>query len=68
MRLWFYDQIGFSGANFQGQVVQRHPEHAGRWLERVARATASDVVPGGRTPIGARRSRPAASSCRARRP
>ena len=34
MRIWFYDQIGFSGANFQGQVVQRHPEHAGRWLER----------------------------------
>ena len=34
MRIWFYDQIGFSGANFQGQVVQHHPEHAGRWLER----------------------------------
>src|SRR3954454_17516868 len=34
VRIWFYDQIGFSGANFQGQVVQRHPEHAGRWLER----------------------------------
>ena len=34
VRVWFYDQIGFSGANFQGQVVQRHPEHAGRWLER----------------------------------
>jgi hypothetical protein len=34
VRVWFYDQIGFSGANFQGQVVQRHPEHAGRWIER----------------------------------
>jgi hypothetical protein len=34
VRVWFYDQIGFSGANFQGQVVQSHPEHAGRWLER----------------------------------
>jgi hypothetical protein len=36
VRVWFYDQIGFSGANFQGRVVQAQPEYAGRWLERVA--------------------------------
>ena len=34
-QLWFYDQIGFSGANFQGQVVRERPEQAGRWPERV---------------------------------
>ncbi|GGX02262.1 glycosyl hydrolase [Streptomyces lomondensis] len=28
-RLWFYDQIGFSGANVQGAVTRRHPEAAG---------------------------------------
>ena len=28
-RLWFYDQIGFSGANVQGGVTRRHPEAAG---------------------------------------
>jgi len=33
--LWFYDQIGFSGANFQGQVVREHGQFAGRWIERV---------------------------------
>ncbi|MEA2293958.1 MAG: hypothetical protein QOE86_1597, partial [Solirubrobacteraceae bacterium] len=48
VRLWFYDQIGFSGANFQGQVVQRHPEHAGRWLERVDAACG---CPAGGAPI-----------------
>ncbi|MGQ4433477.1 glycosyl hydrolase [Streptomyces sp. SAS_260] len=28
-RLWFYDQIGFSGANVQGAVTRHHPEAAG---------------------------------------
>ena len=54
--LWFYDQIGFSGANFQGQVVQRHPEHAGRWLEReVVEGEGPLAVdcPAGGTPVGA---------------
>lgn len=32
MRLWFYDQIGFSGANVQGSITHRHPEAAGRNL------------------------------------
>ncbi|MCD7440896.1 hypothetical protein K4B79_22050 [Streptomyces lincolnensis] len=31
-RLWFYDQIGFSGANIQGSVTRRHPEVAGQAL------------------------------------
>ncbi|MDF2268546.1 glycosyl hydrolase [Streptomyces coacervatus] len=31
-RLWFYDQIGFSGANVQGGVTRLHPEAAGRAL------------------------------------
>ena len=54
--LWFYDQIGFSGANFQGQVVQRHPEHAGRWLEREVVEGDGELTlecPAGGTPIGA---------------
>ncbi|WP_210583579.1 glycosyl hydrolase [Streptomyces sp. GESEQ-35] len=29
IRLWFYDQIGFSGANLQGGVTGRHPEASG---------------------------------------
>lgn len=32
--LWFYDQIGFSGANLQAEIVKEHPEFSGRWLER----------------------------------
>ncbi|MEV5440641.1 glycosyl hydrolase [Streptomyces sp. NPDC052682] len=40
MRLWFYDQIGFSGANVQGAVTRRHPEAAGRAL-RTRTATVS---------------------------
>jgi hypothetical protein len=35
--LWFYDQIGFSGANLQAEIVKGRPEFAGRWLERTAR-------------------------------
>ena len=54
--LWFYDQIGFSGANFQGQVVRRHPEHAGRWLGRETVEGEGELsleCPPGGTPIGA---------------
>lgn len=35
--IWFYDQIGFSGANLQGEIVKERPEFAGRWLERTVR-------------------------------
>ncbi|MDH6520952.1 hypothetical protein M2163_002062 [Streptomyces sp. SAI-135] len=44
-RLWFYDQIGFSGANVQGGITRRHPEAAGRALRsRPARVTAGTVT------------------------
>ena len=32
MRLWFYDQIGFSGANLQGELVRAEPSFAGQSL------------------------------------
>lgn len=32
MKIWFYDQIGFSGANIQGRITHEHPEAAGRAL------------------------------------
>ncbi|NUR91557.1 MAG: hypothetical protein HOY71_46425, partial [Nonomuraea sp.] len=31
--LWFYDQLGFSGADLQARLVQENPSFAGRWLE-----------------------------------
>ncbi|WP_224723712.1 glycosyl hydrolase family 2 protein [Paenibacillus vietnamensis] len=34
MRLWFYDQIGFSGANELARLVAENPEHAGYQLRR----------------------------------
>lgn len=33
-QLWLYDQIGFSGANLQGNIVAEHPHYAGRRLTR----------------------------------
>jgi hypothetical protein len=48
MQLWFYDQVGFSGANFQGRLVMRHPEWAGQALERVPLA---DHPPPGAQPL-----------------
>ncbi|MET7473721.1 glycosyl hydrolase [Streptomyces sp. NPDC005648] len=47
MRLWFYDQIGFSGANVQGAVTRLHPEARGLAL-RLRRTTADGgtVEPG----------------------
>jgi hypothetical protein len=33
VRIWFYDQLGFSGANFQGVVVAENSAYAGQWLE-----------------------------------
>ncbi|MEU6040731.1 glycosyl hydrolase [Actinomadura sp. NPDC047616] len=32
--LWFYDQLGFSGAGLQARLVQERPEYAGLWLDR----------------------------------
>ncbi|WP_433894304.1 glycosyl hydrolase [Streptomyces sp. CA-111067] len=33
--LWFYDQLGFSGADLQARLVDERPQFAGRRLERV---------------------------------
>ncbi|WP_405150152.1 hypothetical protein OG589_16825 [Sphaerisporangium sp. NBC_01403] len=30
--LWFYDQLGFSGADLQARLVQENPSFAGQWL------------------------------------
>lgn len=35
VRLFFYDQLGFSGANFQGRLVAGDPTLAGEALERI---------------------------------
>lgn len=47
MRVWFYDQLGFSGANIQGKLTQQNPWAAGKSL-RLAEVT---VEPGGATAI-----------------
>lgn len=46
IRLWFYDQIGFSGANLQGHLTAQHPDAAGRSL----RSHVVEVETGGRLP------------------
>lgn len=33
IRLWFYDQLGFSGAAIQASLVHEVPAYAGQWLE-----------------------------------
>lgn len=43
MHIWFYDQIGFSGANLQGTIVTGNPDRAGWALEE--RTTRYDIVP-----------------------
>jgi len=35
-KFWLYDQYGFSGANFQGQLVASNPDWAGQELNRTA--------------------------------
>ncbi|MDK1342707.1 glycosyl hydrolase [Streptomyces sp. 378] len=54
-RLWFYDQIGFSGANVQGGVTRRHPEAAGLALRcRDVRVCRGSVALGdAETPLAA---------------
>ncbi|OZM78101.1 glycosyl hydrolase [Pseudonocardia sp. MH-G8] len=55
MRLWFYDQIGFSGANIQGRITHEHPWATGRTLRATTTpATAGRVVlPGDAEPVAA---------------
>ena len=42
VKLWFYDQIGFSGANLQGIVTGRHPEASGQALRSRTTVTGAD--------------------------
>jgi hypothetical protein len=54
MRIWLYDQIGFSGANIQGQVIRQHPHFAGETIERVREEGTGTVevhCPPGGTPL-----------------
>ncbi|HYN95012.1 MAG TPA: hypothetical protein VES42_14280, partial [Pilimelia sp.] len=64
-RFWLYDQLGFSGANFQGQVVTAAPEYAGWELRRaVAHGDGGEVtvaVPAGGTAVAAYAVRPDSS-------
>ena len=58
VRLWFYDQFGFSGAGLQARVVRDHPEFRGVSLGREVRnVTGSAEVeiptPTGGTPLAA---------------
>jgi len=44
IRIWFYDQIGFSGASIQARLVTEHPEYQARAL-RMERIDASAAGP-----------------------
>ena len=50
--LWFYDQLGFSGADIQARLVARQPAYAGRRLERLTVTGAGRLVL--RCPAGGR--------------
>ncbi len=54
--IWFYDQIGFSGANLQAEIVKERPEFAGQWLERTATEMSEPgelACPAGGEPVSA---------------
>ncbi|SEE99669.1 glycosyl hydrolase [Ruania alba] len=57
MKVWFYDQIGFSGANIQGRITGEHPEATGSTLRsRIVRVDGGGVLlDGNETLIGAYR-------------
>ncbi|MFJ9629464.1 glycosyl hydrolase [Streptomyces sp. NPDC101175] len=44
-RLWFYDQLGFSGANVQGAVTRRHLAATGRALRSRTATVTDGTVP-----------------------
>jgi len=56
MFIWFYDQIGFSGANYQAELVAAHPEFSAQQL-RVNSVEGTGELrvesPGGAEPIAA---------------
>lgn len=43
LRIFFYDQIGFSGANLQAGLVRDQPEWAGQWLGSVVAEGQGDL-------------------------
>lgn len=45
MTIWFYDQIGFSGANVQGSITREHPEAQGQTLRSRVVELAGTAVP-----------------------
>ncbi len=47
VQLWFYDQLGFSGADLQARLVDERPRYAGRRLERVRAVVGGDGGDGG---------------------
>ncbi|TCN36905.1 alpha-L-rhamnosidase-like protein [Kribbella orskensis] len=54
--LWFYDQLGFSGADLQARLVARQPSYAGRRLQRATTTGTGRLVvscPAGGRPIAA---------------
>ncbi len=56
MRVWFYDQIGFSSANLQGNLLRAEPRYRGRWLkyaERITDGPAEITCPAEGEPLGA---------------
>ncbi|MEU8134174.1 glycosyl hydrolase [Streptodolium elevatio] len=44
--LWFYDQLGFSGADLQARLVDENPRYGGRRLERLRAVVDGADVPG----------------------
>jgi hypothetical protein len=54
--IWFYDQIGFSGANLQAQLVREQPDFTGWSLEHLSRegvGTVELACPSGAIPVAA---------------
>ncbi|MDV9196121.1 hypothetical protein R6M67_12280, partial [Streptomyces sp. Wh19] len=45
--LWFYDQLGFSGADLQARLVDERPDYAGRRLGRVRAVVESSAAQAG---------------------
>lgn len=43
--VWFYDQIGFSGANLQGSITYAHPDAAGLGLRHRTAVITAGAVP-----------------------
>src|SRR6266545_577632 len=53
MRIWFYDQVGFSSANLTSDLIRAHTDWKGRWLNAVTGDDSS--IPAGATTLTAAR-------------